>query len=587
MALSHCIQENPMRRRTGPYLLLMSFLAMAIAGGGVASVFGAAAQEATPAASGTPSASAPLQVALTDVSGTEAGSATFEETSNGVVTLSVTVQGLEPGEHGIHVHESGVCDPSGEQPFSSAGGHYNPTGADHGAQDDPDAHAGDLGNITIADDGTGTLEVETDHFTLSEGPTSLFDMDGSSLLIHDMPDDLMTDPSGASGGRLVCGIVAEPIAAPGAPTPAEVTGANMPPLQVDFSEDMLSQLQAPEGFEISVFASGIAGPRMMLVVSEGVVLVSQPDDNSVLALRDTDGDGVVDESEPVASNMPLVHGMALHEGLLYLAGENTIWTTEVEENGAFGTVEVLVDDLPDGDQHGRHTLAIGPDGMLYVSVGSSCNACGETNEENATIMRMNLDGTERTIFASGLRNTLGWGWHPDSGELWGMDHGSDWRGDDQPPEELNNIVEGANYGWPYCYGDRQVDPYFSQTPPGSTSAQYCALTEAPVLTYQAHSAPIGMVYYYTAGQFPDEYQGDAFVAMRGSWNRTEPVGYKVVRVDFEDGQPVAFDDFITGWLLEEENSHFGRLAGLVVLPDGSMLISDDTNGVIYRVTYSE
>nr|MBA2468266.1 PQQ-dependent sugar dehydrogenase [Chloroflexia bacterium] len=165
------------------------------------------------------------------------------------------------------------------------------------------------------------------------------------------------------------------------------------------------------------------------------------------------------------------------------------------------------------------------------------------------------------------------------------DQGSDWRGDDQPPEELNRIVEGGNYGWPYCFGDRQIDEYNSQTPAGSTTEQYCALTEAPAINYQAHSSPIGMV-YYTADQFPADYQGDAFVAMRGSWNREAVTGYKIVHVQFDNGQPVAIDDFITGWLMEDGTQQFGRVAGLAVLPDGALLISEDANGVIYRVTYT-
>lgn len=166
-----------------------------------------------------------------------------------------------------------------------------------------------------------------------------------------------------------------------------------------------------------------------------------------------------------------------------------------------------------------------------------------------------------------------------------MDHGSDWRGDDQPPEELNRIVEGGNYGWPYCYADGQVDEYFNQAPTGSTTEQYCALSEPSVLTYQAHSAPIGWV-YYTADQFPEDYQGDAFVAMRGSWNRDPATGYKIVQVQFENGQPVEITDFITGWLLEDGTSQFGRVAGLTVMPDGSLLIAEDSNGVIYRVEYT-
>jgi len=166
-----------------------------------------------------------------------------------------------------------------------------------------------------------------------------------------------------------------------------------------------------------------------------------------------------------------------------------------------------------------------------------------------------------------------------------MDHGSDWRGDDQPPEELNRLSEGTDYGWPFCFGDRQPDPYLAQDPTGATKQEYCSLTEAPALTYQAHAAPIGMV-FYTGDSFPDGYAGDAFVAMRGSWNRSEAVGYEVVRVDFDDGQPTGFDTFLSGFLIEDGTAQFGRVAGLLVAHDGSLLIAEDQTGVIYRVSYT-
>lgn len=546
--------------------------------------FQVSAQDAaTPDA--TPRAAQPLEVPLLDPAGIEVGTASFTEADDGSVTVSVAVDGLPPGEHGIHVHETGVCDGSGLEPFSSAGGHYNPTGDPHGAPGDPMSHAGDLGNITVADDGTGSFEYATDRFSLTEGSTSLFDEDGSTLLIHEMTDDLMSDPAGMSGARLACGLVAEPTPPSGTPAAEAVEGFVVNPEQMPFSEDMLGLLQAPEGFEISVYAQGLANPRIMAVVADGIVLVSQPQSNQVSALRDSDGDGVIDETEVVASGLPYVHGLAIDGEQLYLAGEKSIWVADLAPDGSLGTPEEIVNDLPDGDQHGRRTIAIGPDGMLYVSLGSSCNVCIETNEENATIVRMNVDGSERTIFASGLRNTLGWGWHPETGELWGMDQGSDWRGNDQPPEELNNIVEGENYGWPFCFGDREIDSYGPYVPNGSNPDQYCALTQASALNYQAHSAAIGMI-YYTGSQFPDEYQGDAFVAMRGSWNRDPVTGYKIVHVQFEDGQPVAIDDFITGWLQDDGATHFGRVAGLALLPDGSMLIAEDTNGVIYRVSHT-
>ena len=255
------------------------------------------------------------------------------------------------------------------------------------------------------------------------------------------------------------------------------------------------------------------------------------------------------------------------------------------EDGTFGELQTIVDDLPEGDQHGRHTIHFGDDGLLYVSIGSSCNACAETDPENATLLRMNPDGSGREIFAAGLRNTIGWAWSPETGELWGMDHGSDWRGDEQPPEELNLLQADHNYGWPYCFGDQEVDKFLSYPPVGATPDQYCANTEAPVLTYDAHSAPIAMV-FYDGAQFPEEYANDAFVAMRGSWNRSEPVGYKVVRIHFENGQPTEFEDFVSGWLLDGGSGQFGRVAGLAVAPDGSLLVTDDSNGVIYRVSYT-
>lgn len=227
-----------------------------------------------------------------------------------------------------------------------------------------------------------------------------------------MSDDLMTDPSGNSGGRLVCGVVAEPemAATPtgATPIPASAQSNVVNPEQMRFSADLLGQLELPEGFEISVFAQGLDGPRMMAVGPDGTVYVTEPASGQVLALRDADGDGRAEESMPIATELPLVHGIALHEGRMYLAGEKSIWVANLRNDGTIGEPQPILDDLPDGDQHARRTIAVGPDGMLYVSLGSSCNACQETNPENATILQMSLDGSERTIFAAGLRNTLGW-----------------------------------------------------------------------------------------------------------------------------------------------------------------------------------
>jgi glucose/arabinose dehydrogenase len=194
---------------------------------------------------------------------------------------------------------------------------------------------------------------------------------------------------------------------------------------------------------------------------------------------------------------------------------------------------------------------------------------------------------QRAIFARGLRNTIGFGWHPATGRLWGMDHNSDARGDDFPPEELNLIEEGGHYGWPYCAGKQQVDYFTASEPPDDASRpEFCARTKPSILEYQGHAAPMTLV-FYTGTRFPERFRHDAFTAMRGSWNRNPPAGYKVVRIRFDgQGNPLGFEDFVTGWLLEDGRAHFGRLTGTAVAADGSLLVTDDANGVIYRIAYT-
>lgn len=372
---------------------------------------------------------------------------------------------------------------------------------------------------------------------------------------------------------------------PQKPAVERMEGHLATPERLEFSESLLQQLKMPAGFEISVFAKDLGNPRMIAVGSDGTVYVTRREQGDVLALKDTTGDGRADKQTTVASKLPFVNGITIHQNRLYFVTDKQLYAADLQQDGTVGQPQILIDDLPDGGQHPNRTLGFGPDGMMYLSVGSSCNACDEPNKEHATLLQAPMDGSRRTIYASGLRNTIGFAWHPETGELWGMDHGSDWRGDDQPPEELNRIQQGQNYGWPFCYADRRPDVYLSANPKEMTKEEYCAKTEAPVLTYQAHSAPLDLV-FYTGSQFPQEYNGDAFVTMRGSWNRNPPVGYKVVRVRFQNGQPVAFEDFITGFLREDQMAQFGRPVGLGLAPDGSLMFTDDTNGVIYRVSYN-
>jgi glucose/arabinose dehydrogenase len=370
--------------------------------------------------------------------------------------------------------------------------------------------------------------------------------------------------------------------------PPTIEGNLFVPEQREFDEARLTNLRLPEGFRIHVVASGLENVRQIAEAEDGTLYVSRRLQKDVLALRDTDGDGRIDEQATITAGIDNVNGLILHDGRLYIAPPKQVLVADRADDGTVSEFEVFVDDLPDGGQHPNRTMAVSPDGDFFVSVGSSCNSCRESNEEHATLLRFDRNGGSRTIFAEGLRNTIGFAWHPDTGELWGMDHGTDWRGDDAPPEELNRIREGRHYGWPFCWGDREVDRYIPLDPLENGTEipkeSFCPTTEPPVLMYQAHSSPLGLV-FYTGEQFPSEYRGDAFITMRGSWNRYPAVGYKVVRVRFENGQPREFVDFVDGFLIDEGRAFFGRPSGILVSRDGSLLFTDDTGGVIYRVSY--
>ncbi len=357
------------------------------------------------------------------------------------------------------------------------------------------------------------------------------------------------------------------------------------PQRLDFNESLLKQLQLPRGFQINVFAKGLGNPRNLVVAPNGIIYVTRREEADVIALRDTNRDGRADSMNIVAKGLKYVNGITINKNRLYIVTDTSLYDADLQADGSLGKLQTLISNLPDAGQHPNRTMAFGPDGMLYISVGSTCNACDETNPESATLLQVQPDGSNRTIYAKGLRNTIGFGWHPQTKELWGLDHGTDWRGNDIPPEELNRIVQGGDYGWPFCWGDRRPDVYLPANPQGTTKQEYCAKTQLPVLTYTAHSAPLAMV-FYTGKQFPQEYINDVFVTMRGSWNRNPPVGYKVVRIRYQNGKPVKFEDFITGFLTKDRTGQFGRPVGLAIAPDGSLLFTDDTNGVIYRVAYT-
>lgn len=333
----------------------------------------------------------------------------------------------------------------------------------------------------------------------------------------------------------------------------------------------------PPGFEISVYADGLQAPRMMAVGPDGGVYVAERGAGRILRLVDGDEDGLLDQLDAVVEGLDSPSSLAFHQdGSLYVGETRRILRLPTSSDGGdFNEPQVVIDGLPSGG-HNTRTVTFSPDySSLYVSIGSSCNVCEEQDQRRAAIVRYNPDGSGERLYARGLRNAVGITFNPITGELWATNNGRDFLGDDLPPETIYKIQEGADYGWPGCHSGRIIDPDF-----GSQGS--CEGIEQPQVEMQAHSAPLGLE-FYSGDQFPAEYQGDLFVAFHGSWNRSQPVGYKVVRIPM-DGEVIGLvEDFAVGWLNNEAS--WGRPVDIVTAPDGSLLISDDAGGKIYRVYY--
>ena len=336
------------------------------------------------------------------------------------------------------------------------------------------------------------------------------------------------------------------------------------------------KVQLPPGFRFEVFASDLGMARFMAFDDQGHLYVSTPRSGKVVVLPDRDGDGRADEAVPFAEGLDRPHGIAFRDGWAYVAENGRVLRFQDRDGDLKADVqEVVVPDLPRGGGHWTRTLGFGADGKLYVSAGSSCNVCVEDDPRRAAILQFNPDGTEGRIYAQGIRNAVGFVFHPQTKEIWATENGRDWLGDDAPPDEVLIVRDGGHYGWPYCHGQKVPDPEFSL--PG-----FCEETIPPTLGLQAHSAPLGLT-FYTGSQFPEEYRGDLFIAYHGSWNRSVPTGYKVVRVRMKDGEPLSVEDFLTGFLVGR--NVWGRPVDLVVTKDGSLLVSDDFSGRIYRIFY--
>jgi Raf kinase inhibitor-like YbhB/YbcL family protein len=356
------------------------------------------------------------------------------------------------------------------------------------------------------------------------------------------------------------------------------------PAKVEATTARINALRAPPGFSVRPFASGLKNVRIVAVAPNGAVYASRRDQGDVILLNDADGDGVANGPPIVVARRAGAHGLAIHGSQLYLATVKEVFVARIKPDNTLGELKMIIGDLPDSGQHPNRTLAWGPDNMLYLSVGSTCNTCNESSPESATLLRASPDGKSRTIFASGLRNTIGFAWHPTTGALWGMDHGIDFMGDDVQKEELNLLERGKTYGWPHVFGANEIYP--QSTPPGDiTKEQWKAQSTPMVLGYTAHAAPMQLV-FNTGGNFPRAYDGDAFVTMRGSWNRMPASGYEIARIRFTDGKPTSIEPFVTGFLAADGKSHFGRPVGLAMAKDGAMLMADDANGIIYRIAHN-
>lgn len=341
---------------------------------------------------------------------------------------------------------------------------------------------------------------------------------------------------------------------------------------------LLNTLKLPPGFNIALYADNVANARSMALSPSGVLFVGSRKAGRVYAVLDQDKDRKADKVIILADNLNMPNGVALWEGDLYVAEVSRILRYERIESrlGEKIKPEVVYDAFPTDRHHGWKFIRFGPDGRLYVPVGAPCNVCRKDNPIYASITRINRDGSGLEIVARGVRNSVGFDWHPKTGQMWFTDNGRDWLGDDLPPDELNRLVGMAShYGFPHCHGGEVVDPKFSNT-------NGCREFVPPVVKLPAHVAPLGMR-FYTGDMFPKAYRNQIFIAEHGSWNRSRKIGYRITMVKLEGNQVVGYEPFAHGWLTG--GRAWGRPVDLEVMGDGSMLVSDDKNGLIYRIFY--
>ncbi len=342
----------------------------------------------------------------------------------------------------------------------------------------------------------------------------------------------------------------------------------------------IEKIVLPEGFSIHIYAEGLTNARSMALSPGGTLFVGTRSEDKVYALRDTNGDFRADERYVIASGLNSPNGVAFRDGDLYVAEISRILKYEdIESRLADPPAPVVVfDQYPSEGHHGWKYIAFGPDGMLYVPVGAPCNICESKEPVYASITRLNPDGTGMEVVQHGIRNTVGFTWHPETGELWFTDNGRDWMGDDMPACELNHAPrDGMHFGYPYCHQGDLPDPEFGKDRP-------CEEFTPPVQNLGPHVAPLGLE-FYSGTQFPAKYRNQVFIAEHGSWNRSTKIGYQVAMVTLEGNKALSYQPFAEGWLDKSSDEVWGRPVDIELMPDGSMLVSDDFAGAVYRIWY--
>ncbi len=342
--------------------------------------------------------------------------------------------------------------------------------------------------------------------------------------------------------------------------------------------DILNHIKLPEGFRIDIFASEVPNIRSLTLGDHGVIYAGSRQEGRLYALQDKDGDGKADKTYILTPNLYMPNGVAYRDGSLYVAEVNRITRYDHMDKNPMQLppAQVIYDQLPSKQHHGWKYLRFGPDGKLYTAVGAPCNVCDKDDKIFTSLIRMNPDGSDFEIIARGVRNTVGMDWEPETNALFFTENGRDYMGENRPPDELNQWKKaGEHFGYPYCHADIP-DPRFGK-------GKNCRDYSAPAWLFDAHVAPLGMR-FYRGKQFPKSYQNQLFVAEHGSWNRKQPIGYRIVRIGFKQGKPVSESIFADGWLTAE-GKVLGRPTDILEMPDGSLLVSDDHAGLIYRITY--